>query len=103
MRRGDTAGERGTIYLLHFTPPYRHAKHYLGWAAGGPAEVEARLARHLRGDGSPLVKAAVGAGCAVTVVRTWPDRTRDDERVKHSNRHHPKLCPVCRALRVRRR
>ena len=26
------AGRRGTIYLLHFARPYKHARHYLGFA-----------------------------------------------------------------------
>src|ERR1022692_399624 len=24
-------GQLGVIYMLHFDPPYRHARHYVGW------------------------------------------------------------------------
>ncbi|MBB5085041.1 putative GIY-YIG superfamily endonuclease [Nonomuraea endophytica] len=30
----------GTVYLLHFAQPYRHARHYLGWTT----DLQARLA-----------------------------------------------------------
>jgi hypothetical protein len=32
----------GTVYLLHFDRPYRHARHYLGWAE----DLDNRLAEH---------------------------------------------------------
>jgi site-specific DNA-cytosine methylase len=32
----------GTVYLLHFDRPYKHARHYLGWAES----LDARLAVH---------------------------------------------------------
>lgn len=84
-------------YLLHFSEPYRAGKHpgaqhYLGIALDDdPAR---RLARHLRGDGSPLVRAAVQAGSRVELVRTWPDTTRRDER-RLKGRHGSRLCPTC--------
>jgi hypothetical protein len=30
----------GTVYLLHFSRPYKHARHYTGWAVN----VKRRLA-----------------------------------------------------------
>jgi hypothetical protein len=48
----------GTVYVLHFEPAYKHAQHYVGWTAG---EVTERIAVHLQGRGSPLVRAAVEA------------------------------------------
>jgi hypothetical protein len=27
------ASPRGTVYLLHFERPYKHARHYLGFTA----------------------------------------------------------------------
>ena len=65
------------MYLLHFEPAYRaatvtggvkEAGHYLGSCAGDAAT---RLAEHVAGRGSPLVRAAVQAGSTVSVVRTW--------------------------------
>lgn len=90
-----------TIYLLHFTPPYaapiagtdriKTAGHYLGSTAG---TVEQRLAEHLEGRGSPLVKAALAAGCAVELVATWPGGRQLERRVKR-NRHLHRHCPKC--------
>lgn len=86
----------GTVYLLHFARPYpRDARagvqHYLGWAR----DVDARLAEHLAGRGSPLVAAAVRAGIPVELVATWPG-TRNDERARKRRRQHSTYCPVCR-------
>ena len=41
----------GVVYLVHFTQPYRHARHYTGWTADwqparrAPAGRGARLCR----------------------------------------------------------
>jgi predicted GIY-YIG superfamily endonuclease len=82
-----------TLYLLHFDPPLHHARHYLGYSQDSAK----RIAAHLAGHGSPLVRAALDAGCTVTLVRTWSNGTRTLER-KLKNRHNgPRLCPVCNA------
>jgi hypothetical protein len=83
------------VYLLHFSPPYRHARHYLGWTEG---PVTARLATHLAGAGSPLVAAAVAAGCAVDVVRTIAGDRHLERRIKRA-RCTPDYCPICRPPR----
>jgi len=87
----SVVGERGTIYLLHFEPPLAHARHYLGWTR----DLDARLARHRPGRGSPLIAAAVAAGVRLELARTWGDVDRHfEERLK--NRHEtPRLCPLC--------
>jgi len=92
-----------TIYLLHFEPPYRapigetgrfkSAAHYLGSCEGDPA---ARLLEHLTGKGSPLVRAAVRAGCNVTIAATWPGGRVDERRVKRQHNHR-RRCPICRS------
>ena len=72
-------GDRLTgIYLLHLEPRYLHAGHYLGWAL----DIDRRVREHLQGGtkASPLVRAALAAGCEVTLVRTWPDHDRTEER-----------------------
>jgi hypothetical protein len=43
---------QGTVYVLHFDPAYKHARHYIGWTEGD--DVTARIAVHLQGRGSPL-------------------------------------------------
>jgi len=86
----------GTVYLLHFEPGLpngnRVVRHYLGWTDG---DVDARVALHVAGRGSPLVRAVIAAGGTVTVERTWPGVDRHFER-RLKNRHEaPRLCPNC--------
>lgn len=92
-----------TIYLLHFDPPYvapigttgrvKTAGHYLGSTG---CDVAKRVAEHVAGQGSPLVRAAVRAGCTIQLAATWPGG-RDDERAAKRSHHHARLCPICRA------
>jgi predicted GIY-YIG superfamily endonuclease len=80
----------GTIYLIHFDRPYRHARHYVGWSAN----LEARLADHRRGAGSRLMAVIHEAGITWRVTRTRPgDRTieRLIKRYGGSGRY----CPAC--------
>lgn len=83
----------GGLYLLHFEPAYQHAQHYLGFAV----DIERRVAEHLAGGAkaSPLVRAALSAGCAVTLARTWPGLGRTDER-RMKQRSHRLRCPTCK-------
>lgn len=98
------------LYLLHLEPPYKHARHYLGWAV----DIEARLAEHRSGSsGVRLVEAAVRAGCNLELVRTWPNASRDDERRlkarnpgkysrprgSNSTGSRGRLCPLCKTRR----
>lgn len=82
----------GTVYLLHFDRPFRHARHYIGWTGG---DLEDRLEYHRRGWGSKLLKAVAEAGIGWTVARTW-EGTRHDERKLKNRKEAPRLCPVCR-------
>lgn len=83
------------LYLLHLEPRYLHAGHYLGFAL----DVDRRIAEHLAGGSkaSPLVRAAVLAGCAVTVARTIAGGTRDLERRMKRGGGLSRHCPICRA------
>jgi len=82
----------GTIYLLHFEPAYKHAQHYLGYTE---RDVEDRLQDHQHGNGARLTQVASGAGVKLWVVRTWDNKTRDDERRLKNHNHEPRLCPIC--------
>jgi hypothetical protein len=87
----------GSVYLLHFEPGLpltgnRVARHYLGWAE---RDVDGRVAEHLAGRGSPLVRAVLATGGTVRVARTWAGVDRVFER-RLKNRHEaPRLCPLC--------
>jgi hypothetical protein len=81
-------GER--VYLLHFTEPYHHARHYLGWSR----RLMPRLLAHLTSQGSPLVAAAIEAGITVRLARTWAGG-RATERALKRRKHHRLVCPLC--------
>jgi predicted GIY-YIG superfamily endonuclease len=86
----------GTVYLLHFDPPYKQARHYLGHAA----DLEPRLNAHQHGKGARLTQVAIGAGCALILARTW-DGGLDLERRLKRRHNAPALCPICRAQAAR--
>jgi hypothetical protein len=85
--------QRVDVYLLHFAPPLKHAAHYLGSTALPVAE---RVEQHLAGNGSPLVAAAVAAGCKVTLARVWRGGGRELEAKFKRRQHNRCLCPLCR-------
>lgn len=86
------------VYLLHFEPAYRHARHYTGWSA----DIRARVFVHVAGGSaaSPLVRAAIAAGCKVRVSRVWINAGRTKERALKTSGGAARYCPECRlALR----
>jgi len=91
-RPDDDTGVPGTLYVLHFDPPYLHAGHYVGWTTG---DVDARLAAHLHATGSPLVRAAVAAGADVALVATFPGTRTLERRLKRWHKT-AQFCPTCR-------
>ena len=86
----------GSVYLLHFSRAYYHARHYAGFAI----DVDRRVKEHLRGRGSPLISAAVSCGIEVFIARQWTEVTRAFERRLHLGGHHPLSCPICRGPRA---
>ena len=85
----------GAVYVLCIRPAYWHAKHYIGWTIDpDPAR---RVAEHLAGRGSPLIRATVAAGRAVDLVLAVPGDRRLERR--WHNRHGTRICPRCRSQR----
>jgi predicted GIY-YIG superfamily endonuclease len=82
-----------TVYVLHLTPPYRHARHYVGYTPD--ADAGRRVAEHLRGIGSPLVKAALAAGSAVSLAHEFPGAERDFERNLKDRKDVRCWCRMC--------
>jgi len=82
------------IYLLHFERPYRHARHYLGYAV----DVEMRIHDHRRGNGARLTQVITQAGIGMILVRTW-DGDRNDERKLKRHNNAPRMCPICNPRR----
>lgn len=77
-------------YLLHFSQPYKHAKHYLGTAQDLPE----RLRQHNAGQAARLTQVVVQAGIQLTLARTWPGGYEQERRLKRQ-KNGPRLCPVC--------
>lgn len=84
------------IYLIHFAPAYKHAKHYLGYAD----DIEPRLNAHLNGRGARLTQVARDAGCTLLLVRIWEGADRKMERRIKNRSHVPMLCPICKGEAV---
>jgi len=81
----------GTVYLLHFDQPYKHARHYIGWTGSG---LGARLAAHERGDGARLLAVVRGAGIGWQLARTWPGGRIRERQLKRQG-GASRCCPLC--------
>ncbi len=79
-----------TIYLLHFSEAYKHARHYLGFTD----DLDARLQAHASGQGARLMEVITDAGIAWQVARTWSGNRRLERQLKN-RKHAALLCPVC--------
>lgn len=90
-----------TVYLLHFFPPLHHAKHYIGFTTDEDAL--RRSLEHKKGlqRGSPLIRAALKAGCTVKLARVWPGADRTFERSLKNRKNASKFCPCCFATKAR--
>lgn len=93
------------LYLLHFDRPYKHARHYLGYAADVPT-MHWRINKHYAasprdGQHHRLMQAIRQAGISFTLARVWPEGTRADEKRKKTN-GHARRCPLCREERRQR-
>lgn len=83
------------VYLIHFSPAYKHAKHYTGYAD----DIGRRVAEQSKGIGARLCNVAVDAGCQVVLARIWPGKDRKFERQLKNRKNAPRLCPICAAER----
>jgi|SRR5581483_10037482 len=82
------------VYLLCFSRPYRHARHYLGYAGN----LQRRLARHRKGTGARLLEVITAAGIDWKLVRVWEDGDRTLERRLKKRKNASRLCPCCRQV-----
>jgi len=90
-RRENVAG---TIYLLHFERPFRHARHYLGWTEGD--RIDERLERHRSGNGSKLMRAVTNAGIDFRIARTWSGTRHLERELKKSKNVPRQHCTICK-------
>jgi len=99
MPNHSTIPHNAGCYLVHFSKPYRHAKHYLGWSS----DIGKHLERHNRGEGARLMEVVRAAGISWTLVRTWPDADRSVEKRLKSHHGSVRLCPICQHKAGRRK
>ena len=101
---GEAAGDveylggNAVIYVIHFSRPFKHATHYIGYSAGTG---EDRVERHQRNPGPGLFHALKAAGIQFEVTAVMPgDRTRERQlhRMKAASpsRGLRSICPLCR-------
>lgn len=84
------------VYLIHFSEPLKHARHYIGYC--GKGKLKARIERHKSGNGAKLLRAVMLAGIEFEVVKTWPEGDRELERklkMEHNSKRHYKICKPC--------
>lgn len=82
-----------TVYLLHFTKPLGHARHYIGVTTQD--DVEVRVQQHRDGRGAKLCRHAVAAGAELILARVWEAVPRYTELRLKNRGGARKLCPIC--------
>jgi len=85
------------LYLLHFSTPYRHARHYLGYAVGtgrGRAYAKAQAAGAALGA-HELVQATQWAGIEIIVADVLVGAGRSEQRAMRASHNLARHCPVC--------
>src|SRR5262245_11224638 len=85
--------QRG-VYLFHFTPRYKHAGHYTGYADDLPT----RITEQLAGRGAHLVRIALQNGCTLHLAKIWQGKDRKFERKLKNRGSAARYCPICRGL-----
>ena len=79
------------VYLIHFEPAYKQARHYMGYAE----DLAPRINAHMHGRGARLTQVAHDAGCALVLARVWEGGDRKLERRLKNRKDAPHLCPIC--------
>lgn len=87
-----------TVYLIHFSVSYHHARHYLGVAVDLPS----RLTQHAKGQGARLMQVVTDAGIKWEVVRTWTGDRKLERRLKN-RKSASRFCPLCAGALADRR
>lgn len=88
----------GTVYLIHFDKPFKHAKHYTGWAT----DLSARLELHASGQGARLLAVIKAEGIGWQLARTWENVDRHFERRLKVQGGASRRCPMCGITPIKR-
>ena len=86
------------LFLLHFDPPYQHARHYLGYAVGTGrgAAYARRIAAGTALGPHELVMAAQADGCTIHVADVLHGEGRATQRRLRANGSLSRFCHYCR-------
>ncbi len=89
------------VYLLHFEPAYKRARHYIG-VCRAPFLTSALARGEVPIINVPLLNAARAAGVTFSVQRTWPGTESERARFR-SQKAAKQFCAMCRQLDDERR
>lgn len=78
------------VYLLHFSKPFKGAKHYIGFTDN----LEQRLSDHRKGKGARILAVAKENGIDFELVRTWEGDRKTERRLKNQ-KNAARFCPIC--------
>ncbi len=81
------------VYLIHFSTPIHHAKHYIGFCED--TRLDARLREHDAGRGARLTQVARERGRELVLARVWKRKGRKFERALKNRKNAPRYCPLC--------
>jgi predicted GIY-YIG superfamily endonuclease len=87
------------VYLLHFSSPYKHAKHYIGYAD----YIDKRIQHHKHGTGARLCKVVSDAGIELIKARVWEGQDRTFERRLKNCKKPSDFCPLCNGDKANKR
>jgi hypothetical protein len=95
LRGVPGTGTMGVVYLIHFDQPYKHARHYWGWAL----RMEARQRHHREGNGARLLAVILEAGIGWEVALVIPGDKNKERQMKNRG-GATRLCPICKEERT---
>ena len=88
----------GFVYLLHFFGKIGNASHYTGFAE----DVDKRIKQHESGRASKFTSEMKSRGFKFLLARTWEGPKKLEREIKKL-RNGPGLCPICLALKHKRK
>lgn len=89
------------VYLLHFEPAYKRARHYIG-ATSSPFIASALARGEVPTINVPLIVAARAACVTFTVERIWPGNERERAELR-AQKSAKQFCSTCQRLDAERR
>lgn len=81
------------VYLLHFSRPYEHVRHYVG-VARCLEEIERIVADPSTHTRSPLLRRAQAAGITFALGRTWLGGDARAAQIRYWNNNR-RYCDAC--------